>query len=94
MSEYDDRIRQIKVPDENDRSKRLMKRQMKMTDGNERAKRQIKCRYTREPVSLISPAAGEPIWVSEEEEHMTEETTEERQKHITEQNDRSKSTHR
>ena len=30
-----------KVTDENDRSKRLIKRQVKMTDGNDRSKRLI-----------------------------------------------------
>ena len=37
--------RQIKGTDENDKSKRLIKRQANMTDGNDRAKRLMKCRY-------------------------------------------------
>ena len=41
MTEYNDRMRQIKVTDENDRSKRLIKNQMKMTDGNDRSKHLI-----------------------------------------------------
>ena len=64
------------MTDENDRSKRLIKRQMKMTDGNDRSLCQKKCRYTippdqidgvaqypavGEPISLIYPAAGEPV---------------------------------
>ena len=68
MTEYNDRIRQIKVTDENDRSKRLEKRQMKMTDGNDRSIYIYiyikKCRYTflhiRSMESLIY-AAGEPL---------------------------------
>ena len=72
MTEYND----IKVPDGNDRSKRLIKRQMKTTDGNDRSKRliikvEIHSFHIRsmesliylaagEPDSLIYPAAGEP----------------------------------
>ena len=70
MTEYNDRIRQIKVTDENGRSKGLIKLQMKMTDGNDRCGRLIKCSTTvgsygwvhiRSMEFLIYLAAGEPV---------------------------------
>ena len=57
MTEYTDRIRQIKVTDENDRSKRLIKRQMRMTVGNDRSI----CLKSVDTLFLHISAAGEPV---------------------------------